>query len=219
MFIYDSMTQGLEFLAQRELQSAESLFLNIINDPYSQPEETKRARIYLNDIRACQTGNKNLDFDVYKKLVKKVVVSLDYMDDLLSEIYFSDASSYEELDLQFSSKIPSLISRLEQIKISDISERDKLFQKIEKNGLKGVKKRLKEKKKLTGSEQIFDPFRWKTIFRKFIEQINPILLERHLELLDYILATGEIELLDTLKLSVLTPKYIWIIESTLESNW
>ena len=149
MFIYDSMTQGLEFLAQRELQSAESLFLNIINDPYSQPEETKRARIYLNDIRACQTGNKNLDFDVYKKLVKKVVVSLDYMDDLLSEIYFSDASSYEELNLQFSSKIPSLISRLEQIKISDISERDKLFQKIEKNGLKGVKKRLKEKKKLT----------------------------------------------------------------------
>ena len=80
MFIYDSMTQGLEFLAQRELQSAESLFLNIINDPYSQPEETKRARIYLNDIRACQTGNKNLDFDVYKKLVKKVVVSLDYID-------------------------------------------------------------------------------------------------------------------------------------------
>ena len=219
MFIYDSMTQGLEFLAQRELQSAESLFLNIINDPYSQPEETKRARIYLNDIRACQTGNKNLDFDVYKKLVKKVVVSLDYIDDLLSEVYFSDASSYEELDRQFSSKIPSLISRLKQIKISDISERDKLFQKIEKNGLKGVKKRLKEKKKLTGSEQKFDPFRWKTIFRKFIEQINPILLERHLELLDYILATGEIELLDTLKLSVLTPKYIWIIESTLESNW
>ena len=219
MFIYDSMTQGLEFLAQRELQSAESLFLNVINDPYSQPEETKRARIYLNDIRACQTGNKNLDFDVFKKLVKKVVVSLDYMDDLLSEIYFSDASSYEELDRQFSSKIPFVISRLKQIKISDISERDKLFQKIEKIGLKGVKKRLKEKKKLIGPEQKFDPFRWKTIFRKFIEQINPILLERHLELLDYILATGEIELLDTLKLSVLTPKYIWIIESTLESNW
>ena len=40
-----------------------------------------------------------------------------------------------------------------------------------------------------------------------------------MELLDYILATGEIKLLDTLKLSVLTPKYIWIIESTLESNW
>ena len=219
MFIYDSMMQGLELLAQRELQSAESLFLNVINDPHSQPEETKRARIYLNDIRACQTGNKNLDFDVYKKLVKKVVVSLDYIDDLLSEVYFSEASSYEDFDRQFFSKIPSLISRLKQIKINDISERDKLFQKIEKNGLQRVKKRLKEKKKLTGSEQKFDPFRWKTIFRKFIEQINTILLERHLELLDYILATGEIKLLGTLKLSVLTPKYIWIIESTLESKW
>ena len=40
-----------------------------------------------------------------------------------------------------------------------------------------------------------------------------------MELLDYILATGEIKLLGTLKLSVLTPKYIWIIESTLESKW
>ena len=219
MFIYDSMTQGLELLARRELQSAESLFLNIINDPHSQLEEMKRARIYLNDIRDCQTGNKNLDFDEYKKLVKKVVVSLDYIDDLLSEVYFSDASSYEELGRQFSSKIPSLISRLKKIKISDISERDKLFQKIEKNGLQRVKKRLKEKKKLTGSEQKLDPFRWKTIFRKFIEQINPILLERHLELLDYILATGEIKLLESLKLSVLTPKYVWIIESTLESEW
>ena len=219
MFIYDSMIQGLELLARRELQGAESLFLNVINDPHSQLEETKKARIYLNDIRSCQTGNKNLNFDEYKKLVKKVVVSLDYIDDLLSEVYFSDASSYEELDRQFSSKIPSLNSQLKKIKISDISERDKLFQKIEKNGLKGVKKRLKEQKKLTGSEQKFDPFRWKTIFRKFIEQINPILLERHLELLDYILATGEIKLLDSLKLSVLTPKYIWIIESTLESEW
>ncbi len=219
MFIYDSMVQGLELLARRELQGAESLFLNVINDPHSQLEETKKARIYLNDIRSCQTGSKNLNFDEYKKLVKKVVVSLDYIDDLLSEVYFSDASSYEELDRQFSSKIPSLISQLKKIKISDISERDKLFQKIEKNSLQRVKKRLKEKEKLTGSEQKIDHFRWKTIFRKFIEQINPILLERHLELLDYILATGEIKLLDSLKLSVLTPKYIWIIESTLESEW
>jgi len=219
MFIYDSMIQGLELLARRELQGAESLFLNVINDPHSQLEETKKARIYLNDIRSCQTGNKNLNFNEYKKLVKKVVVSLDYIDDLLSEVYFSDESSYEELDRQFSSKIPSLISRLKKIKISDISERDKLFKKIEKNGLQRIKKRLKEKEKLTGSEQKIDHFRWKTIFRKFIEQINPILLERHSELLDYILATGEIKLLDSLKLSVLTPKYIWIIESTLESEW
>ena len=219
MFIYDSMTQGLELLAKRELQGAESLFLNVINDPHSQPEETKRARTFLNDIRACQTGNKNLDFDLYKKLVKKVVASLDYVDDLLSEVYFSDAGSYEEFDLQFSEKIPSLIGRLKQIKISDISGRDKLFEKMEKNGLQRVKKTLKEQKKLTESVQEFDPFRWKTIFRKFIEQINPILLERHLELLDYILATGEIKLLDDPKLPVLTPKYIWIIESTLESEW
>ena len=143
---------------------------------------------------------------VYKKLVKKVVVSLDYIDDLLSEVYFSEASSYEDFDRQFFSKIPSLISRLKQIKISDISERDKLFQKIEKNGLQRVKKRLKEKKKLTGSEQQFDPFRWKTIFRKFIEQINTILLERHLELLDYILATGEIKLLGYPQTFCINPK-------------
>ena len=219
MFIFDSMTQGLALLAKRELQGAESLFLNVINDPHSQPEETKRARTFLNDIRACQTGDKSLDFDVYKKLVKKVVVSLDYVDDLLSEVYFSDASSYEEIDLQFSSRVPSLITRLKQIKIGDISGRDKLFQKMEKGGLQRVKKRLREMKKLNGSGHDFDSFRWKTIFRKFIEQINPILLERHLELLDYILATGEINLLDDPKLPVLTPKYIWIIESTLESEW
>ena len=219
MFIYDSMTQGLELLSKRELQGAESLFLNVINDPHSQPEETKKARTFLNDIRACQTGKKNLNFDLYKKLVKKVVVSLSFADELLSEIYFSDASSYEELDQQFAAKIPSLISRLKQIKISDISGRDKLFEKMEKNGLKGIKKRLREQKKLTGFQKQFDFFRWKTIFRKYIEQINPILLERHLELLDYILATGEIKLLDDSKLPILTPKYTWIIESTLESKW
>jgi len=218
MFIYDSMTQGLELLARRELQSAESLFLNVINDPYSQPEETKRARTFLNDIRACQTGSKNLDFSLYKKLIKKVTVSLDYVDDLLSDVYFSDASSYEAIDHELSSKTPSLISRLKQIKISDISGRDKLFVKMEKSGLSCVKKRLREVKKQSGSGD-FDSFRWKTIFRKFIEQINPVLLERHLELLDYILATGEIQLLDDPKIPALTPKYIWIIESTLESEW
>ena len=219
MFVYDSIAQGLELLAKRELQGAESQFLNVINDPFSQPEETKRAKVFLNDIRDCQKGNKNLDFGLYKKLIKKVTVSLDYVDNLLFEIYFSDATSYKEFDLQFSEKIPLLISRLKQIKITDISGRDKLFEKIEKNGLKQIKKRLKGEKKLVESNQAFDPFRWKTIFRKFIEQINPILLERHMELLDYILASGEIKLLGDPKLSVLTPKYIWIIESTLESNW
>lgn len=218
MFIYDSMTQGLELLARRELQNAESLFLNVINDPYSQPEETKRARTFLNDIRDCQKGSKNLDFSSYKKLIKKVTISLDYVDDLLSDVYFSDASSYEAIDNELSSKTPSLVSRLKQIKISDISGRDKLFEKLEKSGLSCVKKNLREVKKQSDSGD-FDSFRWKTIFRKFIEQINPVLLERHLELLDYILATGEIQLLDDPKLPVLTPKYIWIIESTLESEW
>jgi hypothetical protein len=218
MFIYDSMTQGLELLAKRELQSAESIFLSVINDPYSQPEETKRARTYLNDIRACQTGSKNLDFSIYKKLIKKVTLSLDHVDELLSGVYFSEAISYQAIDHELSSKIPSIISRLKQIKISDISGRDKLFERMEKSGLSCVKKNLREMKKQSGSGD-FDSFRWKTIFRKFIEQINCVLLERHLELLDYILATGEIHLLDDPKLPVLTPKYIWIIESTLESEW
>ena len=44
MFVYDSMTQGIKLLAKRELESAEILFLNVVNDPYSQPEETKRAK-------------------------------------------------------------------------------------------------------------------------------------------------------------------------------
>ena len=219
MFIYDSMTQGLECLAKRELQSAESLFLNVVNDPYSQREETKKAKIFLNDIRACQKGDKKLDFEIYKKLVKKSIVSLDYVDELLSEVYFSGAISYQDFDLQFSSKIPTLVSRLKQIKISDISGRDNLFKKMEKSGLRRVKKELKEKGKYSSPGQIFDPLRWKTIYRKFIEQINPVLLERHLELLDYILATGEIQLLDDPKLSVSTPKHNWIIESTLNNEW
>ena len=49
MFFYDSITQGLELLAKRELQSAEIIFLNVINDPFSQPEETKRAKTFLNE--------------------------------------------------------------------------------------------------------------------------------------------------------------------------
>ena len=44
MFIFDPLTQGLELLAQRELQMAEHLFLKIVNDPYSQREELKLAR-------------------------------------------------------------------------------------------------------------------------------------------------------------------------------
>ena len=50
MFVYDSIAQGLELLAKRELQGAESQFLNVINDPFSQPEETKRALEKLKEI-------------------------------------------------------------------------------------------------------------------------------------------------------------------------
>ena len=80
MFIYDTMSQGLELLARRELQDAQSLFLSVVNDPYSQPEETKQAKQYLNDISDCKKGDKTLNFDTYKNLVKKVVASLDYVD-------------------------------------------------------------------------------------------------------------------------------------------
>ena len=63
MFVFDPLNQGLELLAKRDLQKAESLFLKVINDPYVQSEDLDRARSYLNDIRSCQTGSKTLDFD------------------------------------------------------------------------------------------------------------------------------------------------------------
>jgi hypothetical protein len=44
-------------------------------------------------------------------------------------------------------------------------------------------------------------------------------LERHLELLEYILETDEMHLLEDPKLVILTPKYRWIIESTLKTRW
>jgi hypothetical protein len=218
MFIYDTMTQGLELLAMRELQEAENLFLSVINDPYTLPEEIRQAKKYLSDIRDCKKGDKTLNFDLYKDLVKKVVVSLDYLDELVSDVYFSPAQSYSEIDQELFSKIPSIVSRLKQIKIRDISARDKLFTRFEKGGAQLIKKRLGNKKN-EGKDISFDTYRYKTIFRKFVEQINPFLLERHLELLDYILVTGEIQLLEDPKLAILTPKYAWIIESTLKSQW
>ena len=218
MFIYDTMSQGLELLARRELQDAENMFLIVINDPYSQPEETKQAKKYLNDIRDCKKGDKTLDFDVYKGLIKKVSTSLGYIDDLIADVYCSKASSYAEIDQELFSRIPAIVNRLKQIKIRDISARDKLFAGLEKSGARLIRKRLQEKK--VGEEGVdFDKWRYKTVFRKFVEQVNPFLLERHLELLDYILATGEINLLEDPKLTVLTPKYSWIIESTLKKQW
>ncbi len=220
MFIYDSMTQGLELLARRELQDAENLFLSVINDPYSRPEESKRAKEFLSDIRDCKKGDKTLDFDMYKELIKKDVTSLHYVNELVADTYFSLASSYSEIDQELFSKIPSIVSRLKQIKIRDISARDKLFAGFEKDCARLIHKRLEEKKGGVEKNNIeLDACRYKTTFRKFIEQINPFLLERHLELLDYILATDEIQLLEDPKLTALTPKYAWIIESTLESQW
>ena len=217
MFVFDPLNQGLELLAKRDLQNAESLFLKVINDPYVQTDDLNRARTYLNDIRSCQTGNKILDFSQYKKLSKRTVVSLDMVDDLLSSIYFSPSQTYADFDREIQEKSNTIISRLRQIKIRDIGARDDLFQKIEKSGLQAIKKKLSEKS--NGSSGGFDLYRWKTIYRKFIEIVNPVLLERHLELLDYILITGEIEMLDDPKLTALTPKYRWIIESTLKSKW
>ncbi len=218
MFVFDPLNQGLELLAKRDLQNAESLFLKVINDPYVQREDLDRARTYLNDIRSCQTGTKILDFSQYKKLFRKTIVYLDVVDDLLSSIYFSPSKTYAEFDREIQEKSHAIISRLKQIKIRDIGVRDELFQKIEKIGLQSIKKQLSAGKSNGGSGS-FDLYRWKTIYRKFIETIDPVLLERHLELLDYILVTGEIEMLDDPKLTALTPKYQWIIESTLKSKW
>ena len=218
MFVFDPLNQGLELLAKRDLQKAESLFLKVINDPYVQAEDLDRARAYLNDIRSCQTGNKDLNFSQYKKLSRKTIVSLDLVDDLLSSIYFSSSQTYADFDREIQEKAHSIISRLKQIKIRDIGARDELFQKIEKNGMQAIKKKLSTGKS-NGSSGGFDVYRWKTVYRKFIETVNPVLLERHLELLDYILVTGEIGILDDPKLTALTPKYRWIIESTLKSKW
>ena len=217
MFVFDPLNQGLELLAKRDLQNAESLFLKVINDPYVQSEDLDRARTYLNDIRSCQTGNKVLDFSQYKKLSRKTIVSLDMVDDLLSSIYFSSSCTYADFDREIQEKSHSIISRLKQIKIRDIGARDELFQKIEKSGMQFIKKKLSAGK--SNGREGFDLYRWKTVYRKFIETVNPVLLERHLELLDYILVTGEIEMLDDPKLTALTPKYRWIIESTLRSKW
>lgn len=219
MFVFDPLTQGLELLAKRDLQRAETLFLRVINDPYVQDEELHQARTYLNDIRSCQAGSKNLDFDRYKKLSKKTTLSLDKVYELLATVYFSDAETYVQLDAEIARQTPHVINRLKQIKISDIIARDKLFQQFEKQGMQAVRRRLSNFKGNGKSQSQVDPYRWKTVFRKFIEVINPILLERHLELLEYILETSEIQLLDDPKLTVLTPKYKWIIESTIKTKW
>jgi hypothetical protein len=120
MFVFDPMSQGLELLGQRELQQAENLFLQVINDPYSRNEELKLARTYLNDIRACQTGVQSLDFDRYKHLARKTDISLDIIYNCLVKLYFSPIPSYKEFDQAIADEIPNIVSRLKQIKIRDI---------------------------------------------------------------------------------------------------
>ncbi len=220
MFVFDPISQGLEFLASRDLEKAESMFLRIINDPYSQKNELAEARTYLNDIRTCQSGSANLDFDSYKKLSKKSPLSLNVIDEMLAEIYFSTAQTYREFDEILEENIPRVISRLKQINIRDIVARDKLFDQMGKSSTRAIKQRIaKINKDNESNELTFDVYRWKTLFRKFIEQMNPLLLERHLELLSHILQTGEMNLLGDSKLTSLTPKYRWIIESTIKSKW
>ncbi len=220
MFVFDPINQGLELLASRDLEKAESMFLRIINDPYSQKNELAEARTYLNDIRSCQSGSASLDFDSYKKLSKRSPLSLDVLNEMFAGLYFSNAQTYREFDEVLEESIPRVINRLKQINIRDIVARDKLFDQMGKDGIRAIKQSIEKVNK--GKERgnlTFDLYRWKTLFRKFIEQINPLLLERHLELLNHILQTGEINLLEDPRLTSLTPKYRWIIESTIKSKW
>lgn len=220
MFVFNPMTQGLELLAQRELQKAEHLFLQVINDPYSQSEELTQARHLLKDIRSCQNGSQTLDFDRYYKLAQNTRISLDKVADMLRDVYFLPVSGYQEIDRVLSEKIPEVISRLKQVKIRDIVARDEFLDKMEKNAATRIQEKIREMGGMAQNNALrMDVFRWKTVFRKFVEQVNPILLERHLELLEYILETEEMSLLDDPKLSLMTPKYRWILESTVRIRW
>ena len=217
MFSYDPINDGLKFLASRDLEKAENMFLRVMNDPYAQQDELSKARKYLNDIRACQSGAATLDFDRYKKITKKKPYSLDAINEILAKIYFSPVSGYNGIWEAIEKEVPLIIGRLKQVKIRDTVHRDKLYAQIEKKSVLIIKNRLKKKERNGGAE--FDVHRWKTMFRKLVEQINPFLLARHLELLDYISQTGEIGLLDDSRLVVLTPKYKWVIDSTVKNKW
>ena len=168
MFIYDTMNQGLELLARRELQDAENLFLSVVNDPYSQPEETKQAKQYLNDIRDCKKGDKTLNFDNYKDLVKNIVASLDYVDELIADVYCSSAHFYAEIDQELSSRIPIIVNRLKQIKIRDISSRDKLFAGFEKSGARLIRKRAYKRRRAM-SKKITPSII--TVIKRFLESL------------------------------------------------
>ena len=217
MFSYDPIKEGLDFLASRDLEKAENMFLKIMNDPYAHQDDQSQARKYLNDIRDCQSGTATLDFDHYKKITKNKLNYLDVVDEIIAKVYFSPVSGYDEIWKAIEEEISKIIGKLKRIKIKSIADRDKLFEQMEKKGILSIKKIIKDKGQREKLE--FDFFRWKTIFRKFKEQITPILIDRHLELLSYIVQTGEIRLLGDSKLTTLTPKYKWIIESTLKKKW
>ncbi len=219
MFIFDPLTQGLELLSQRELKKAEGLFLAVINDPYSDGQENQLARKYLNEIRSCQNGAMTLDFDEYKKLAISNAGSLEDVFNFLIDLYFSEIKTYREFDEEIPLRLTTVINRLNREKIRDVIARDDLYKQINEKGAKQVQKQIATGKKTGKYGEEFDQYRWKTVFRKFIEYINPILLERHLELLEYVLETGEVKLLDDPKISVLTPKHRWIVESTLKGKW
>jgi len=185
MFSYDPLNDGLEFLSNRDLENAEIMFLRIMNDPYAYQGELSLARKYLNDIRDCQSGVAILKFSGYKKTRKKTSGSHDDINEILVEIYFSSALEYSEIDEVLKKNLSAVVSRLRQIRVRNIVDRDELYNQIDKKGALAIKKKFECKKQKGGA--VFDVYRWKTIFRKFVGQVNPFLLDRHLELLDQLL--------------------------------
>ena len=98
MFSYDQINDGLKFLASRDLENAEIMFLRIMNDPYAHQDELSLARKYLNDIRDCQSGVATLDFSDYKKITNKPSDSIGDINKILAKIYFCSALEYSEID-------------------------------------------------------------------------------------------------------------------------
>ena len=129
MFSYDPINDGLNFLASRNLESAEIMFLRIMNDPYAHQDELSLARKYLNDIRDCQSGVVTLDFSDYKKITVKPSDSIGDINEMLAEIYFSSALEYSEVDEALKKNIPAVVSKLKKNRIKDIVDRDKLYKK------------------------------------------------------------------------------------------
>jgi len=127
MFSYDPINDGLEFLASRDLEKAENMFLKVMSDPYAHQDEISLARKYLNDIRDCQSGVATLEFSHYKKITKKPSDSLEVVNEILAEIYFSSALEYSEIDEALKKNIPAFVNKLNQVRIKDIADGDKLY--------------------------------------------------------------------------------------------